>query len=278
MQRAFTDAIAQVRQLYPEPPPQSAAKTVLGLIVGTVVLAALFHLLERFFPERSGQPIVRKGTRVDFIYWFVDSLFTKRLATLAAAFLVIAAIAFKIPRFDFAGRQPLWLQVIEVLLIADLCGYWSHRMLHEIPWLWRIHRVHHSSESLDWLASARVHPLETVWTRIISVLPIFLLGFSAKVTAVLTGVIAVYPVFIHCNLSWGYGPLGYVLASPAFHRWHHASDAAAIDKNYSGLLPVFDFIFGTAYFPNEGKPERYGLAGESAPEGFGRQMIWPFGE
>ncbi len=276
MRQAIADAVAQIRQMYPEPPPQPVLKTVVGMLIGTALLATLFYLLERFFPEQPDQPAFRKGTKVDFIYWFFDSFFTKRLATLAAGALVIAAIAFKMPRFSFAAQQPLWLQAIETFLVADFCGYWSHRMLHEVPWLWRIHRVHHSSESLDWLAAARVHPLETVWTRTISVLPLFLLGFSPKLTAFLAGFIAVYPIFIHCNVRWGYGWIGYIVASPAFHRWHHSADADALNKNYSGLLPLYDFLFGTAHFPKSGKPERYGLAGEEAPESFARQLMWPF--
>jgi sterol desaturase/sphingolipid hydroxylase (fatty acid hydroxylase superfamily) len=276
MKDAIANAVAQIRQMYPSPPPESITKTLVGLLVGTVVLATLFYLLERFFPEQSGQPAVRKGTQVDFIYWFFDSLFTKRLATLAAFSLVIVAVAFKMPRFSFASHQPLWLQAIETFLVADFCGYWSHRMMHEIPWLWRIHRVHHSSERLDWLASARVHPLETVWTRTISILPLFLLGFSPKLTALLAGFIGLYPIFIHCNLRWGYGWIGYVVASPAFHRWHHSADTEALNKNFSGLLPLYDFLFGTAHFPKTGKPETYGLAGEQAPESFTRQLLWPF--
>jgi sterol desaturase/sphingolipid hydroxylase (fatty acid hydroxylase superfamily) len=121
-----------------------------------------------------------------------------------------------------------------------------------------------------------VHPLETVWTRSISILPLFLLGFSPKLTAGLAGFIGLYPIFIHCNVSWGYGWIGYVVASPAFHRWHHASDADSLNKNYSGLLPLYDFLFATAHFPKTGKPERYGLAGEEAPETFTRQLLWPF--
>ena len=241
MKDAIANAVAQIRQMYPSPPPESITKTLVGLLVGTVVLATLFYLLERFFPEQSGQPAVRKGTQVDFIYWFFDSLFTKRLATLAAFSLVIVAVAFKMPRFSFASHQPLWLQAIETFLVADFCGYWSHRMMHEIPWLWRIHRVHHSSERLDWLASARVHPLETVWTRTISILPLFLLGFSPKLTALLAGFIGLYPIFIHCNLRWGYGWIGYVVASPAFHRWHHSADTGSAQQEFQRLVAALRF-------------------------------------
>ena len=276
MKEAITAAVAKIHEAYPAPPPESWVKTLVGLVVGTALLATLFYLLERFFPEQKGQPALRKGTRIDFVYWFFDSLVTKRLATLVAFSLLIVAVVLKMPRLSFAAGQPLWLQVIETLLVADFCGYWSHRMMHEVPWLWRIHRVHHSSEKLDWVAAARVHPLETVLTRTVSVLPLFLLGFSPKLTAFLSVFIGLYPIFIHCNLRWGYGWIGYLVSSPAFHRWHHSSDEAALNKNYAGLLPVYDFLFGTAHFPKSGKPDRYGLAGEEAPDGFLRQLMWPF--
>ena len=165
MKQTIASAVDQIRQIYPAQPPESIAKTLLGLLFGTLVLAVLFYLLERWVPEQMGQPAFRKGVKVDYIYWFFDSLFTKRLATLASFSLLIAAVAFKMPRLSLASRQPLWLQTIETFMVADFCGYWSHRMLHRIPWLWRIHRVHHSSERLDWLAAARVHPIETVWSR-----------------------------------------------------------------------------------------------------------------
>jgi hypothetical protein len=85
--------------------------------------------------------------------------------------------------------------------------------------------VHHSSIRLDWLASARLHPLESVLTKLAAILPIFLLGFSPGITAFYGLFLGIYPIFIHSNLRWGYGKFGYFTASPAFHRWHHASDA-----------------------------------------------------
>ena len=148
-------------------------------------------------------------------------------------------------------------------------------MMHQIPALWRLHKIHHSSERLDWLAAARVHPLESAWNRVIALLPLFLLGFSPKITAFFGPLIAIYPIFLHCNVRWSFGPLGYIVSSPAFHRWHHSADREALNKNYSGLLPLFDFLFGTAHFPQR-KPISFGLADDRAPAGFWHQLLWPF--
>jgi sterol desaturase/sphingolipid hydroxylase (fatty acid hydroxylase superfamily) len=250
-------------------------RAIIQLLAGTLLLAFLFYLLERLFPEQPNQRSLRRGTRVDAIYWFFDFFVTRRLAAATSIVVVVAAVALKMPRLSLVAQHPLRLQAFEALFVIEFFGYWSHRAMHEVPLLWRIHKVHHSSEQLDWLASARAHPLESVWNRIVVLLPLFVMGFSPKITAFFGPLIAIYPIFLHSNVRWSYGWLGYVVSSPAFHRWHHSADHEALNKNYSGLLPMFDFLFGTAHFPRR-KPASYGLAGDHAPAGFWRQLIWPF--
>jgi sterol desaturase/sphingolipid hydroxylase (fatty acid hydroxylase superfamily) len=248
---------------------------IVQILTGTLILAVLFYILESLFPEQPAQPHLRQSAKVDAIYWFFDFFVSRRLATAAAVLVVIASVALRMPRLSLVSKQPLGSQAIEALLVAEFVGYWSHRMLHEIPMLWRLHKIHHSSEQLDWLAAARVHPLEDVWNKSIVLLPLFLLGFSPKITVFFGPLIAIYPIFLHANVRWSYGRLGYLVASPAFHRWHHSSDREALNKNFGGLLPIFDYLFGTAHFADH-RPSHFGLAGESAPAGFWQQLAWPF--
>jgi len=276
VKNAIVHAVSELRRTYPPAPAQPFGKMVLGLLIGTFLLGALFYLLERLFPEQPDQRALRAGTKVDAIYWFFDFFIARRLVTAATVIVLIGLVALNTPKSTLLSRQPLWAQAIEALLVADFCGYWAHRMMHQVPALWRLHKVHHSSEQLDWLAAARVHPMETVWNRMASLLPLFLLGFSGKITGVFGPVLAVYPIFIHCNVRWGYGWIGYVVSSPAFHRWHHSADREALNKNFSGLLPLFDFVFGTAHFPKSGKPVRYGIPEEQAPATLWGQLRWPF--
>jgi sterol desaturase/sphingolipid hydroxylase (fatty acid hydroxylase superfamily) len=276
MKSAILDAVAKLQRMYPPAPAEPFLRMVAGLLFGTFLLGLLFYVLERLFPEQPEQRALRAGAKIDAIYWFFDFFIARRLVTAVTVVVLIGVVALKMPRATLLAHQPLWLQALEALLVADFCGYWSHRMMHHVPVLWRLHKVHHSSEQLDWLAAARVHPLETVWNRLASLLPLFLLGFSGKVTGFFGPLLAFYPIFIHCNLRWGYGWVGYVIASPAFHRWHHSADHEAPNKNFSGLLPLFDFVFGTAHFPRNGKPARYGLAEEHAPPTFWGQLRWPF--
>ena len=270
-------AIAELRSLAPPAPHPAAGRIVLGLLVATAALAAFFWLLESLWPEDRTQARWSRASRTNLAYWFFDMLVDRRIAGIGVVLVLLVLVLLRVPRaFTVIGRQPLALQALEVLLLGDFIGYWVHRAMHEVPVLWRIHAIHHSSTRLDWLASARLHPLESVIARLAVIVPVFLLGFSPGITAFYGPFLGIYPIFIHCNLRWGYGKAGYVIASPSFHRWHHASDVEACDKNFSGLFPFFDYLFGTAYFPRDRHPVAYGLRDERMPYGILRQLAYPF--
>ena len=249
--------------------------TIIGASAGLLILAALFWILESLWPEDRAQPHWRDDSPTDLIYWFLGS--ASRLAAAIAVVIAIAALTRLLPHTGLAetARQPRLLQAAELLVLADLIGYWSHRCFHTQPRLWPIHAMHHSPERLDWLAAAWVHPLDTIITRLVTVVPLYLLGFGGDVLGPVAGFLAFYPIYLHANLSWDYGPLRYMVASPAYHRWHHSSEAEALDKNFSALLPAIDLLFGTAYFPRR-HSRRYGLYGERMPRGVLAQLRYPF--
>ena len=72
----------------------------------------------------------------------------------------------------------MWLQFLEIMLLADLVQYWVHRMFHQIPWLWKFHAVHHSAEVMDWMAGNRLHLVDLALTRSLIYIPSFILGFD----------------------------------------------------------------------------------------------------
>ncbi len=85
-----------------------------------------------------------------------------------------------------------------------------------------------------------------------------------------------YAIFVHANVRWDFGPLRALIATPRFHRWHHTSQAEGLDKNFAGLLPLWDALFGKYYMPDGRQPEVFGVAGEPVPEGFLAQLAYPF--
>jgi sterol desaturase/sphingolipid hydroxylase (fatty acid hydroxylase superfamily) len=136
--------------------------------------------------------------------------------------------------------------------------------------------VHHSSTELDWLSSVRVHPVNDLLARIVQAIPILLLGFPVKILAVYIPFTTFYAILLHANVSWTFGPLKKIITSPVFHRWHHSSEVEAQDKNFAGLFPIWDLLFGTFYMPDGKQPESFGIIGNPIPPRFLAQLVYPF--
>ena len=172
-------------------------------------------------------------------------------------------------------RQPYWIQVIEAVILADLGFYVAHRLFHSVPWLWRFHAIHHSIQELDWLAGVRVHVLDQLVTKGISMLPLLVLGFDAVPIVISAGIYFWHSILLHANVRMSFGPLRWVIASPVFHHWHHAARPDAYGKNFAGQLSILDKLFGTMYMPEGQTPERYGLE-DPVPHNYISQMLYPF--
>lgn len=262
-------------------------KTFFSVTISLLILSVIFFVIERIVGRGRNrvQPVIRRGWFTDVVYWFATILLTKPLVRLLfilpAAFLVLARVVpaetFKSGLYAGFGplsRQPVWLQVIQIYLLVDCIGYWTHRMFHRGKW-WPFHAVHHSSEDLDWLGSLRVHPVNDMVNKLAQAAPLLLMGYNPAVTLSTAPVLTFYAIFLHANVNWDFGPLRYVIASPAFHRWHHSREREAWDKNFAGLLPLWDLLFGTFYMPRGRYPENFGIC-EPMPKGFLGQLWEPF--
>jgi sterol desaturase/sphingolipid hydroxylase (fatty acid hydroxylase superfamily) len=250
-----------------------------------LVLTVVFGVLERLWPSIPNQPKLRRGLGLDIFYWFFVPIVNQGLAMIAAGLAVLPlylllgrslAVNSILAGYGPVAQLPLWVQGLIVIVIGDFVGYWTHRLNHRIPVLWQFHAIHHSSEQVDWLTAVRIHPFNDVFSKGLQSIPILLLGFSPIAVELYTPILSCYVALEHANVPWSYGPLRYVIASPRFHRWHHAIDRSAWGKNYSGLLPIFDLLFGTFYMPLGQQPQEFGVAGEPITENFMGQMLYPF--
>jgi sterol desaturase/sphingolipid hydroxylase (fatty acid hydroxylase superfamily) len=177
---------------------------------------------------------------------------------------------------QWVQAMPWWLQLLAVLLFADLMQYSLHRAYHEVPYLWRFHSVHHSVETMDWLAGSRQHFLELLATRCFVLTPIFVFGFEKSVIDTYIIIVGFQAVFNHANANVHVGWLKYIIVTPQFHHWHHASDKAAIDRNYAAHFSFIDYLFKTAVRGQKKWPEKYGIVGGGMPEGWVKQQAYPF--
>jgi lathosterol oxidase len=221
--------------------------------------------------------VFRSGWLTDLAHFGVSHLAVQLTVLLT---LVPAAVFFRWavhPGVQAAvGAQPLVLQLLEVLLVADLAEYAVHRMFHRVPWLWRFHAVHHSARALDWLAASRIHLVDAVLTRAIAFVPLYVLGFAEPAVYAYLVFVSFHAIFVHANVRFDFGRLERVIGTPRFHHWHHAADAEAVDKNFAIHLPVLDRLFGTLHMPEGAWPVRYGISGDPVPDGYLRQIVYPF--
>ncbi|MDC0663559.1 sterol desaturase family protein [Marinobacter sp. SS21] len=241
-----------------------------------MILALVFIPLERAFPKDPEQKVLRKGWVTDLKYFMVSHLGIQLIS-----FFTIIPIQVYLHQASnwelqqWIAAQPIWLQFIEILLVVDFGTYWIHRAMHEVPALWKIHAVHHSTEQMDWLASSRLHVLEILANRFAGYLPIFILGFAPSAVYAYLVFVSFHAIFIHANVRLRFPVLRWLIATPEFHHWHHSSEDAAVDKNYAGFLPVYDVLFGTTYLPTT-TASRYGTRSNDVPEGIVGQFLYPF--
>ena len=181
---------------------------------------------------------------------------------------------------EAAAALPLWARMVAAMVVGEIGFYWGHRWSHEIPLLWRFHAIYHSAEHIDFLVNTRAHPVDTVFTRMCGLVLLYALGLASPIgpnptllPALILFIGSMWSFFIHANLRWRLGPLEQLIASPAFHHWHHTLNDHK-DHNYSPMLPWVDRIFGTFYLPNQEWPAEYGIA-TPMPSSLGDQLLEP---
>jgi sterol desaturase/sphingolipid hydroxylase (fatty acid hydroxylase superfamily) len=241
-----------------------------------LLTALIFIPLERMFAMYPEQKILRRAWFNDLVYWVANGqIIGLALSAIVSGIVVVAGWLVGPTIQGAVAEQPYWLQFIEALVLSDIGFYFTHRAFHSVPWLWKFHSVHHSIEELDWLAAARVHPIDQIITKGVSLLPVFSLGFSDVVISAYFLLYAWQSVFIHSNVNIKFGPLRWVLASPEFHHWHHSKDRQVRDRNFAGQLPLLDVIFGTLHMPSGQRPASYGID-TPMPQYYPAQLAYPF--
>jgi sterol desaturase/sphingolipid hydroxylase (fatty acid hydroxylase superfamily) len=246
-------------------------------VINVLFAGLLFVPLERLFPKRKEQIVFRPDWQEDMFYFLVSSLFVQILAflTLAPAEIVTSTADMRQVQ-TYIGSQPFLIQLILIMLFTDFVQYWVHRLFHRIPFLWRFHAVHHSAQTMDWFAGARMHFIEIIALRSLTAIPMFAMGFDLMAIQTYILIVYIYSAFIHANIGWDLGLIERFLATPRFHHWHHGIEKEAIDVNFAIHFPLYDWLFGTHHMPDKRWPEGYGVGGHPVPTGYWKQFMYPF--
>jgi len=235
---------------------QLAAPLLVALVVAT-------GICERIWPAEP-RPLLARGHVQDALYLALHAILVIPLMTLlsvGAATLVSGhAHWIELPTQDWPG----WLLVPLTIVAMDGANWLAHYADHRLDALWRFHALHHSQEELSVLTSFRAHPLMHTTGFVLATIPVVALMPARPIAPVLITVYLCIGTLQHANLRWTFGPLGRMLVSPAYHRFHHACDDQAV--NLGVVLTIWDILTGYARFPARGDGlTRTGLDGRPVP-------------
>ena len=222
----------------------------------TVIAIPIFALLIAAeslwtYLRRSGEYADRKDTWTNIFLGFVSVGF----GALAGLFTIyIYTFAYEIAPYKFPAG--MWWSWVVLFFVDDLAYYIFHRVSHETRLFWNFHVVHHSSEQYNLSVAVR----QSWFSPLISWIfyaPVMLLGFEPWMFIIVHGFNLIYQFWIHTKVVSSLGPLEYVLNTPSHHRVHHGVNDVYLDKNYAGVLIIWDKLFGS-FIPETEEP-RYGI-------------------
>ena len=178
----------------------------------------------------------------------------------------IPVLAFLAWLSDFAivDVDPSWWWLPVVMVADDFFFYWHHRFNHEVHLGWTAHHTHHSSQHYNLSTALRQSWTEQIYHPLFGV-PLILLGVPVEMLVASWTLSLLYQYWLHTELIGSMGWFGRIFNTPSHHRVHHGANAEYLDRNYAGILIVWDRMFGT--FEPEVAPVIYGTT-----TGFDRQQ------
>ena len=248
--------------------------TLLRALSGVLVLL-LMALLELRYPQAPAPSARTRWVNLGFAG--LNTGLLRALAWLLGIGLPLIATTFTFGLLHHL-RAPVWLEVLIAIVALDFAVWGQHQLMHRVPVLWRLHRVHHSAHSFDVTLGLRFHPIEALVSLAWKILAVVLLGAPLLAVLIFEILLNAGSLFEHSNLrmpkrldTW----LRLALVTPAMHRIHHSIEPAAQQSNYGFLLSWWDRAFGLyraqtpiAEMGVEGFPE--------APPRLGALLAQPF--
>lgn len=165
--------------------------------------------------------------------------------------------------------MPVWLHALLAILLLDFWTYWWHRANHQIPFLWRFHRMHHSDPWMDVTSARRFHPGEIALSSLLRLPLIFILGIHLTELLLFSLLMGIMVDFHHANIALPERMdrlLRAIGVTPAMHKVHHSRIQAETDSNYTSLLSIWDRIFGSFRLRPDLASIRIGLDDWSDPQ------------
>ncbi len=247
-----------------------------------LVASAAFFVLERLIPARRSQRAFRPQLANDLAYLAINGKLYSVVTASLVAWIATGANGLLervslMPERSWLAERNFWIQAAIFFVVSDFMQWCVHNLLHRVPFLWSFHKVHHSIHDMDWAGNFRFHWVEIVVYKSLQYVPLLYLGGDSAPLLLVYVFGTFWGHFNHANVNLGIGPLAYIFNSPRMHLWHHdASDEGGVAKNFGIVLSLWDWLFGTAYWPRDRAPERIGYPNdEELPRLLPLQLLFP---
>jgi len=252
-----------------------------------IVISLAVFALEILVPWRKNQKVFRKDFWLDtfymffnfFIFWLIfynaaSDVFVQFFKDCLALIGINNLVAIEV------SSWPGWVQLLTLFVFRDFVQWNVHRLLHRVPFLWEFHKVHHSVEEMGFAAHLRYHWMETVVYRFLEYLPLAMVGFGVQPFIIVYLFTLTIGHLNHSNIYLPLGPLKYVFNNPQMHIWHHAMHLPKERQygvNFALTLSIWDYLFGTAYIPHNGRDIQLGFSKlKEFPKTFFGQFVYGF--
>jgi sterol desaturase/sphingolipid hydroxylase (fatty acid hydroxylase superfamily) len=156
-----------------------------------------------------------------------------------------------------------WWGLTLLFFGVEFFYYWRHRCAHEIRWIWANHSVHHSAVTVTLSGAYRLSLTEVLSGVFLFFVPLYFIGFDPNAVALMFGFNLLYQFWLHTEWIPKLGIFEWVFNTPSHHRAHHAINPEYINRNYGGVLIIFDRMFGTFVEEKTETPMVYGLIGKA---------------
>jgi len=228
-------------------------------IIAVIVLTIIF-CFEQYFPNRKRVSYWWKHLRRNCLIGGINGLLTGASSAALSVFVIGWMDNHSLGLLRL-GQAPAWVEFCLAFILFDFWIYGLHWINHQVPFLWRFHRVHHSDPAMDMSTALRFHPFEVMLSSILNIIIIAIIGMNLEQLIIYKGIFHANVLFQHSNFRISERAdrlMRILLVSPNMHRIHHSFIKEETDSNYSSLLSFWDRLFGT-YRQGDTSAVKFGL-------------------
>jgi len=245
------------------------------------MLAVLFFILEKINPAQPNKKYLQSDNKVEVLYPLIAQLITNPLGVFVITYLTVVQLGSVLPHQIFSQQiasLPYWVQVLVGLFVIDLSLYIRHRFVHHFCWPY--HAIHHSAKHVTWITKFRLHPIDSVVMGVINTVVLHVIGFDFEAMVTAQYFMMIWNNIVHANIKLVFPSfLHYIIGSPHVHRWHHATEKEAMNKNFTIMFCFIDVVFGTFYAPRDRLPASLGIVDDDRvqlKDNIFSHMVYPF--